>query len=180
MPIETARLILVPCLPAALVALIDAPQRFQHIAGFTVAAGLGDGYRSADVSPAWVEQLRAAKEPDIWRHGAFAIERTTRVAIGAGGFKGPADATGTVEVSYGVAPQVEGQGFATEMTAALTDFAFGHPEVTRVIAHTRPANTASGRVLEKCGFTNLGVVIDPEDGEVWRWERARDRTIERS
>jgi hypothetical protein len=26
--------------------------------------------------------------------------------------------------------------------------------------------------VEKLGFAHLGQVVDPEDGPVWRWERA--------
>jgi hypothetical protein len=29
-------------------------------------------------------------------------------------------------------------------------------------------------VLEKCGFERIGAVIDPEDGQVWRWERPKE------
>jgi len=28
-------------------------------------------------------------------------------------------------------------------------------------------------VLEKCGFTHVGEVVDPEDGLVWRFEKRR-------
>jgi RimJ/RimL family protein N-acetyltransferase len=169
--IDTARLRFVTCAPAALLALIDAPERFEVIAGFPIAPGLGDGYRSVDVSADWVRGLRAATDPDIWRHGVFAIDRTTGIAVGVGGFKGSPDETGTVEIAYGVARVQEGRGFATEIATALTAFAFEDPRVTRVIAHTKPANVASSRVLEKCGFTSTGRVIDPEDGEVCRWEK---------
>ena len=39
-------------------------------------------------------------------------------------------------------------------------------------AHTLPTPNASTRVLAKCCFQYIGEVIDPEDGLVWRWERA--------
>jgi len=152
-------------------ALIDAPERFEVVAGFPIGAGLSEGYRSTDVSSEWLRELRTATEPDIWRHGVFAVDRTSGVAVGVGGFKGLPDDTGTVEIAYGVARVQEGLGFATEIAAALTAFAFEDPRVTHVIAHTLPANRASSRVLEKCGFEYTGNVIDPDDGEVCRWER---------
>ena len=157
-------------------ALIDAPERFELIAGFPIAAGLGDGYRSADVSSDWVRDLRTATDPDIWRYGVFAIDRASGIAVGVGGFKGPPDETGTAEIAYGVSRAHEGRGFATEIAAALTAFAFEDPGVTCVIAHTMPKNVASSRVLEKCGFTSPGRVIDPDDGEVLRWEKHPHRT----
>jgi len=42
------------------------------------------------------------------------------------------------------------------------------------MAHTLPDSTASQRVLSKCGFRDVGSVIYPEDGLVWRFERERD------
>jgi hypothetical protein len=38
-----------------------------------------------------------------------------------------------------------------------------------------PERNASVRILEKLGFAHLGQVVDPEDGPVWRWERAPGR-----
>jgi RimJ/RimL family protein N-acetyltransferase len=67
----------------------------------------------------------------------------------------------------------QGQGYATEAAQALSSFAFTHEEVHLVRAHTLPEPNASTRVLTKCGFANIGEVMDPEDGPVWRWERQR-------
>ena len=43
----------------------------------------------------------------------------------------------------------------------------------QVLAHTLPEINASGRVLGKIGMANIGEVLDPEDGRVWRWEIRR-------
>jgi RimJ/RimL family protein N-acetyltransferase len=76
-----------------------------------------------------------------------------------------------VEIAYGIAPEHQGKGYATEAAAALTDYAFRQREVRAVRAHTLPENNASTRVLTKCGFRRVGEVIEPEDGLVWRWEK---------
>ena len=78
-----------------------------------------------------------------------------------------------VEIAYGIAPGYQKRGFATEAAGAGIDYAFKHPEVRLVRAHTLPAPSASTRVLAKCGFTFIGEVIDPEDGLVWRWDLVR-------
>jgi len=88
-----------------------------------------------------------------------------------GGFKGPPDAEAVVEIAYGTAEEHRGLGYATEIAAALTDFAFASGLVRVVRAHTKPDGMASARVLTKCGFRSVGDVIDPEDGLVCRWER---------
>jgi RimJ/RimL family protein N-acetyltransferase len=71
-------------------------------------------------------------------------------------------------------PSFEGQGYATEAAAALVAYAFATPRVAVVRAHTLPTANASTRVLAKCGFGQVGTVVDPEDGTVWGWERTRE------
>lgn len=87
--------------------------------------------------------------------------------------KGPPDQGGVVEIAYGVDPEYQGRGYATEAARALVNFAFRSGQVCLVRAHTRAENNASMRVLAKCGFEPIGEVVDPEDGLVWRWELQR-------
>lgn len=75
--------------------------------------------------------------------------------------------------AYVVDPEHQGRGYAKESAAALVDFAFSDDAVQIVRAHTLPEKNPSTSVLTACGFAFLGEVIDPEDGLVWRWERAR-------
>ncbi|MDN3058931.1 MULTISPECIES: GNAT family N-acetyltransferase [Streptomyces] len=74
------------------------------------------------------------------------------VVIGGIGFFGPPDETGTVEMGYGVAPEAEGCGYATEALRALLHHGFADARVRRVLADTAHDNVASQRVLEKAGL----------------------------
>ena len=103
--------------------------------------------------------------------GFSLVHRDSNTVVGSAGFKGPPEADGVVEISYGVNPEHQGKGYATEAAQALTAYAFGSGKVRLVRAHTRPEPNASTRVLTKCGFRRVGAVIDPEDGLVWRWEK---------
>lgn len=76
--------------------------------------------------------------------------------VGLCGFKGPPDASGTVEIGYGLVPTAQGKGFATEAAIALIDHALTVPTVSRVIAETMPALLPSIGVLERCGLRLLG------------------------
>ena len=80
----------------------------------------------------------------------------SRVLIGNGGFKGPPDDEGNVEIGYSLLPPYRNKGYTTEAVQALVSWAFEHPEVERVIAEARPGNTASVRVLHKVGFDEGG------------------------
>jgi RimJ/RimL family protein N-acetyltransferase len=128
----------------------------------------------AHLSPDWLAQLHASTLADPWVHGFVLVHQASCGVIGTGGFKGPPSADGMVEIAYGVEPEYQGKGFATEAAQALVDYAFGSDRVRLVRAHTLPESNASTRVLTKCGFRYLGEIIDPEDGLVWRWERRND------
>jgi [ribosomal protein S5]-alanine N-acetyltransferase len=168
--LETAQLKLVPFLPQQLLALLESVEQFNAAFGVPAAAGLRDFYVSGELSPAWLDMLRASKTADVWRHGFAVVYREDNIAIGTAGFKGPADENGVVEIAYGVVPDYQGRGFATEAATALVEFAYQTAGVKQVIAHTLPKPNASTRVLAKCGFKYAGEVNDPEDGPVWRWE----------
>ena len=124
----------------------------------------------AQVSPVWLARIQTATESSPWTHGFTAVLREGGTQVGGAAFKGPPFEDGVVEIAYGIAPEHQGQGYATEAAEALTNFAYQSGRVRVVRAHTKPDNVASARVLIKCGFQNLGEVIDPEDGNVCRWE----------
>jgi [ribosomal protein S5]-alanine N-acetyltransferase len=127
----------------------------------------------AEVSPEWVTRVRSIAAGDPWALAFKIVERASRSVIGSCAFKGPPDANGIVEISYGIVATHRGRGFATEATNGLTRFAFASGRVQLVCAHTKPDNGASARVLAKCAFHLVGEVSDPEDGIVHRWEMPR-------
>jgi RimJ/RimL family protein N-acetyltransferase len=127
----------------------------------------------ADVSPVWLARVQAMETPDIWMLGFDVFHRELGAVIGGCGFKGPPDRDGMVEIAYGIDAAQRDNGYATEAAVGMVDYAFRDNRVTIVIAHTRSATGASARVLTKSGFRYVGQVIDPEDGEVCRWERLR-------
>ena len=128
-------------------------------------------HEKAELSAAWLALLDGSTSADPWIHGFMLVHRISGVVIGRCGFKGPPEADGVVEIAYGVAPEHQGKGYATEAAAALVKYAFSNRQVRVVRAHTLPEPNASTRVLTKCGFQRVGEVIDPEDGLVWRWEK---------
>jgi ribosomal-protein-alanine N-acetyltransferase len=173
MPLATRRLTLRECAPEQLVAIIDSTEGFEEVVGLPIAEGIREFYTSGEVSPAWLDALRKSTRTDPWQHGFFIVDRERSCIVGTAGFKGPPDPDGVVEIAYGVAPEYQGRGYATEAANALVEFALADARVAVVRAHTLPEANASTRVLTKNGFRHLGEVIDPEDGRVWRWELPR-------
>jgi [ribosomal protein S5]-alanine N-acetyltransferase len=173
--IETARIRLQPHTPAGLLALMESAERFEEVTGLALADGLRGFLVSDEVPAAYVAALRTAPSANPWVHGFAVVHRASAQAIGTSAFKGEPDADGAAEIAYGIVPEFENQGYATEAAAALVRFASKDPRVRLLLAHTLPEANASTRVLTKCGFTFVGEVVDPEDGPVWRWERGPDR-----
>jgi RimJ/RimL family protein N-acetyltransferase len=174
--ITTARLRLVPHKPEHLRALIEGPESYARASGMTPANGLREFIVSPDVSPEWTAALRTAGDADPWKYGFAVMDIASSGVIGNGGFTGAPDEAGLVEIAYGIVPDYEGQGYATEVAEALVAYAQTDGGGRKACAHTLPARNASTRVLEKCAFRFAGEVNHPTDGLIWRWERDLTRT----
>lgn len=71
------------------------------------------------------------------------------------------------KVALRVAPKCQGQGYASEALQAATRFCFERTELRRLWTDVDVRNTASCRVLEKCGFTREGLVRQGKMVSVW-------------
>ncbi len=87
----------------------------------------------------------------------YVVQKNPRVLIGAGGFVGPPDESGTVTLGYSVLAEFEGKGYASELTGGLVKWAGADARVKRIFATTFEHHHASVRVLAKNGFTCEGV-----------------------
>jgi RimJ/RimL family protein N-acetyltransferase len=96
--------------------------------------------------------------------------RPDQALVGLGGFKSVPNQERTVEIGYSVAPSYQGRGLATSAARQFIEIAFESKLVDCVCAHTLAEPNASTRVLEKCGMTKVSETIEPDVGNVWRWE----------
>jgi ribosomal-protein-alanine N-acetyltransferase len=107
----------------------------------------------------------------------YIVERATAGArprlCGGGGFIGAPDAEGTVEIGYAIVPERQRRGYASETVEAWVAWAFAHPEVSRVIAHTLPGLAPSIGLLEKTGFAYVGPEAAAGEADAIRYERRR-------
>lgn len=114
----------------------------------------------------WLWKIRAeqvARSPE-------SVEWVARVAvvegrvIGHGGFHGPPDSNGMVEVAYSVDPRYRRRGYARAILAALIERVRSDPRVRVVRASIRPDNVASLATLAPFRFVPIGQQWDEEDG----------------
>lgn len=104
----------------------------------------------------WLADQIARKPADVGWYSWYVVQRTPRVLIGSAGFKGKPDRHGSIEIGYSLVQSAQRRGLGTELVRGLTDWAFTHPEVARVMAVTYPDLVGSVRVLEKNGFSPAG------------------------
>lgn len=79
------------------------------------------------------------------------IEKNTNSMIGWHLLK-PLAESEFVEVGYRLRKKYWGLGYATEMSQALINYGFTVVGLKQIVGITHPENTASQRVLEKCGL----------------------------
>lgn len=164
--IQTERLRLAPMTVAAIDALIaeDRPALEAEV-GAAFPEPLAPPPETGDVL-AFFRDL-AAEETD-WAP-RFIVLREPPTVLGSGGAMAP-DVDGRCVVGYGVYPEHEGNGYATEALVGMIATLTGHVDVSTVVATIHPHNSASRRVAEKAGMRVTGQMIDPKEGLLDVWE----------
>lgn len=147
--------------PATLSALIAG-----DLPAASAAAGVELSQYLVDESWLWrvrLEQIQQDPSSADWVARA-AIAEPDGVVVGHGGFHGPPDEHGVVEVAYSVDPLHRRRGYAKAMLKSLLARADADPAVTAVRASIRPDNVGSRAVIAGLGFKKIGEQWDPEDG----------------
>ncbi len=162
--LRTARLDLV----AANLDCLNAELESVDALGCLLGARIPRGWPPGEYDRAAIEYFRhqlAADPGAVGWYAWYAVLRAEAgreaVLAGAGGFFGRPTGDGVAEIGYSIVPGFRGRGLATELTAALMEFALETPGVARIIAHTTPDNIGSIRVLERCGFDAAGAGEEP-------------------
>lgn len=165
--------------------MADAKQVTTRVASVAElrAAFVGEGHRFTEVSglekpDGWPEKLdmfeyaiaRLESDPDEadWRVHLF-LDGSGRL-VGSGGYHGPPDENGVVEIGYEIAPEFRGKGLGAQAVAELVKRAFADNRVQVVKASTEPVLNASVRILKSLRFFNRGPVHNPDyDDTQWEW-----------
>ncbi len=88
----------------------------------------------------------------------YAIVADGRVAGGVGYDVGVMEYSRSAEIGYWLAQPYWHRGLATQALRAVTDRALEDRDLLRIFARVYGPNTASARVLEKCGYVCEGTM----------------------
>lgn len=83
-------------------------------------------------------------------------DAATGEVAGSIGLQVESPSTDQAEIDYYLAPAWRGRGYATRAVDLLCTWAFGSTALVRIVAGVHVTNTASQRVLERCGFRREG------------------------
>jgi ribosomal-protein-alanine N-acetyltransferase len=174
--IDTPRLILVPATADAMNAELAGRDALAAVLGVDVPASWPPELYDADAVRWVLAALADGRHRDGW--GFYYItERPSEGArpllVGGGGFTAAPDDSGTVEIGYAVVPERQRRGYARETVEAWVAWAFAHPEVNRVVAHTLPGLVPSIQLLDATGFRYVGPHAAAGEDDAILYERRR-------
>ena len=141
MQLLTERLFLIPLRPDGMRALLARTTDPELVQPYT---------DMLDLSLAHPDQW-------VWYTACGLYQNDSGDWVGDLGFKGLPE-NGHPEIGYGLLPEYEHQGYATEAVRAACRWAFGQPGVTAVESETDPGNAASQAVLRRVGFVPTGTM----------------------
>jgi len=167
--LNTARLLLRPF------AISDAPD-VQRLAGAREVAdttlNIPHPYEDG-MAEQWIASHRAGLENGTSVHFAV-INQADNTLVGCVSLMCISVALTRVELGYWIGVAFWGNGFCTEASRAVLDYAFNDLGLNRVWAEHITRNPASGRVMQKLGMTYEGRLRQhtrkwgvPEDVEVY-------------
>jgi ribosomal-protein-alanine N-acetyltransferase len=168
---QTPRLTILAASRALLTAELHKPHYFPVLLGAALPAEWPSGQSDRETMAHALEQLTAGGRHAAGWYGWYALRKASetepRTLIGAGGYLGPPDATGTAEIDFSIAAEWRGQGLGTELVAGLVQQAADTGMVRRLVAHTPADNVASQQVLLRNGFE----AAEPDAEGRMRFER---------
>jgi ribosomal-protein-alanine N-acetyltransferase len=113
-------------------------------------------YMGGPRDPARIHDMLAedlpADPPDPFALWPVIEKATGRIVGHCGLLEKEVDGRDEVELTYVFARSAWGQGYATEIAAALRDYAFGRLGLARIVSIIDPENAASQRVAVKVGM----------------------------
>ena len=149
--IRTDRIDLLPATPVFVESLIAQEYvRAGNLLNAVVPTGWPHDEAARTGLPIHLQSMRENARERLWRIRLIVL-RESRVVIGSVNLKGLPKDNGDVEIGWGVSPEYQKRGIATEAARAAIEWAFSQEGARRVIATIPEDNVASIRVSRTLG-----------------------------
>ena len=136
----------------------DAKDIFRYASDEEVARYvLWEPHRRLSETRMFVRELRGrcrAGWPSSWA----VVLRESGTVIGTIGFVWYSSENNSAELGYSFSREHWNHGYATQALKAVTDILFRSLPLNRLEAQHDVRNPASGRVMQKCGYTQEGIL----------------------
>jgi [ribosomal protein S5]-alanine N-acetyltransferase len=150
--IETNRMLFVPFTKEYARAASQSRIELQRIFPYTVSEQWPNK-DYGEIIPYIAEQLEINPSREDWSW--LLVNKQDHTLIGEIGCKGGPNIHGIVEIGYGIVPDYQNQGYASEAATGVVKWLMTLPEVNKIVADCLVENKASAKVLQKAGFTRL-------------------------
>lgn len=138
----------------------DGPRIFSYHRHPEIARFQSWGTESVDVVQSYIRRLAGA-DPDtagaLYQVGIYLA--ASGKLIGDCGFRPLKDEPRQAEIGMTLAPEFQGQGYATEAFRALLTYLFGTLGKHRIFGSIDPANTASIALVRRVGMRQEGHLV---------------------
>lgn len=146
--------------------LCESRERLDEALGLAPSREVRDEHLEAAYAQMRDTCAEHEKEYRWYTNWQIVLRKENR-AIGSIGFFGAPNAKGEVEVGYGIDEEYRSNGYASEALKLLCEWAFDNGAFF-IGAQTEEDNSASKRVLEKCGFKSVG---EGDEGILYELEK---------
>lgn len=144
--IETERLILRP------LSVEDAENVFQWTGDERVARYMiYPRHENIEITKSWLNSLNALENEYTWGF----VRRFDELLIGSGGVRYRIDEK-VWSFGYNLRFDCWGHGYATESAKRMIEYVYSEHNAREFVSEHAVENTASGRVIEKCGLVFEG------------------------
>lgn len=151
--LETERLLLVPMTFEFVSKILDGDPALYEEFGIKPI----DEWPRIDlieILPILKDKLSTKPIPDGFEAWLF-VDKLDHSIIGDGGFKGPPDENGVLDIGYGIIESRRRQGFAFEAVTALVKWGLSHNNVKAITADCLKNNIPSINLLKKLGMVEI-------------------------
>jgi RimJ/RimL family protein N-acetyltransferase len=107
----------------------------------------------------------------------LAISKDSNEVVGSAGFHDFPDENGMIEIGFGIVPEMQDQGFGTELLLGMWKMICTRDDVKFLRYTVSPDNAPSLHIVRKLGFTEIGLQIDPEDGPELIFEMTKEEFL---